>query len=190
MVAVVTLAVMELCVTAVVARAQTPITGSVSGYVNDEKQKALPGVTIAIREIDKTVATTVITDAQGYYAFPILEPGRYSLRLTLAGFHELVHEWVDVGVGAKVRLDFTLNAQTNVATVTVRAATPLIEPTETAIKNNITYDQFDNMPILSRDFQNIVDTLPGVTQNGRNFNISGSRDNQNIFLIDGRATTT
>jgi len=186
MVAVVTLTVMGLCVSAVVARAQTPVTGSVSGYVNDDKQKALPGVTVAIREIDKTVATTVITDAQGYYAFPILEPGRYSLRLTLAGFHELVHEWVDVGVGAKVRLDFTLNAQTNVAeTVTVRAATPLIEPTETAIKNNITYDQFDNMPILSRDFQNIVDTLPGVTQTGKNFNISGSRDNQNIFLIDG-----
>ena len=64
-VVVVTFAVMGLCVSAVVARAQTPITGSVSGYVTDDKQQAIPGVTIAIREVDKTVATTVITDAQG-----------------------------------------------------------------------------------------------------------------------------
>ena len=91
-----------------------------------------------------------------------------------------------MALGAKVRLDFTLNPQTTlVENVTVRAATPLIEPTETSIKKNITYEQFDNLPILSREFQNIVDTLPGVSQTGRNFNISGSRDNQNIFLIDG-----
>ncbi len=186
MIAVATMAVMGLGLSAVIAGAQTPVTGSVSGHVSDDKQQRLPGVTVTVRGVDKTSETSVVSDEEGYYTFPILEPGPYTLRLTLAGFHELIHERVAVGLGAKVRLDFTLNPQTAVVeTVTVRAAAPLIEPTETAIKKNITYDQFDNLPILSREFQNIVDTLPGVTQTGRNFNISGSRDNQNIFLIDG-----
>ena len=171
---------------AVSVEGQTPVTGAVTGYVTDDKQKPLPGVTVAIRAVDKTQERTVVTDSEGYYGFPVLEPSAYTLRLTLSGFHELVHERVSVALGAKVRLDFTMNPQTTVAeTVTVRGVTPLVEPTETAIKDNITYDQFDNMPILSREFQNIVDTFPGVTQTGRNFNISGSRDNQNIFLIDG-----
>jgi outer membrane receptor for ferrienterochelin and colicin len=166
--------------------AQTPVTGSISGYVTDENRKPLPGVTVTVRDPDKAGETTVVSDAGGYYAFPVLEPSRYTVRVTLTGFHEVVSDAVAVGLGGKVRLDFMLNPQTKVAeTVDVRAAAPLIEPTETSIKNNITYEQFDNLPILGRNFQNIVDTLPGVTQTGRNFNISGSRDNQNIFLIDG-----
>ena len=184
--AIVALALIGLCATAVVSVAQTPVTGSISGYVTDEKRKPLPGVTVSVRDPDKTEEATAVTDAGGYYAFPILQPSHYTLRVTLTGFHEVVSERVAVGLGGRVRLDFTLNPLTKVAeTVTVRPATPLVEPTETAIKNNITYEQFDNLPILGREFQNIVDTLPGVTQTGRNFNIAGSRDNQNIFLIDG-----
>jgi outer membrane receptor for ferrienterochelin and colicin len=179
-------AIAGLCASAIVSEAQTPVTGSISGYATDENRKPLPGVTVTVRDVDKTVETTVVTDAVGYYVFPILEPSNYTVRATLSGFHDVVYERITVGVGARARLDFTLSPQTKIAeAVTVRAAAPLIEPTETAIKNNIQYEQFDNLPILGRDFQNIVDTLPGVTQTGRNFNISGSRDNQNIFLIDG-----
>jgi hypothetical protein len=184
--AVLTLAMAGVCVGATESFGQTPVTGSISGYVTDENRKPLPGVTVTVRATDKTAETTVVTDAAGYYAFHVLEPSDYTLRVTLTGFHDVVYDRVTVGLAAKARLDFVLNPVTKVAeTVTVRAATPLVEPTETAIKNNITYEQFDNLPILGREFQNIVDTLPGVTQTGRNFNIAGSRDNQNIFLIDG-----
>ena len=58
------------------AHGQTPVTGSVSGYVNDDKERPLPGVTITIRAVDKTQEVTVTTDTNGYYSFPVLDRAR------------------------------------------------------------------------------------------------------------------
>ena len=85
---VVTMAVVAWCASGTVSEAQTPVTGSISGYVTDENRKPLPGVTVTVRATDKTAETTVVTDAAGYYAFHVLEPSDYALRVTLAGFHD------------------------------------------------------------------------------------------------------
>jgi outer membrane receptor for ferrienterochelin and colicin len=166
--------------------AQSPITGSIAGYVTDEKDQPLPGVAVTVREVNKAQQQSGVTDRAGYYIFPVLEPGTYSLTWSLQGYHNLTHDQLSIGLNSKVRLDVKMTQQTRVAeTLTVVGTAPAIEPTETAIKKNITNQQFDDLPILGRDFQSIVDTLPGVNQIGRNLNISGSRENQNIFLIDG-----
>ena len=128
-------AIAGLCASAIVSEAQTPVTGSISGYVTDENRKPLPGVTVTVRDVNKTVETTVVTDAVGYYVFPILEPSTYTVRATLASFHDVVYERITVNVGARARLDFTLTPQTKIAeAVTVRAeAMPKPAPMTTSV---------------------------------------------------------
>src|SRR5262245_42832090 len=68
-----------------VAWAQGP-TGSLSGTVVDESGGLVPGVTVTIRSVDTGLRREVITDTEGVFAFPLLQPSRYVLSATLQGF--------------------------------------------------------------------------------------------------------
>ena len=147
---------------------------------------ALPGVTVVVTDVGRGVTSVRVSDTRGYFIFPTLPPGTYNMRLTLQGFQELVFETINAGPNAKSRFDVVMPAPAAVAeTITVIAEAPAIERSEPAIKKTITHEELASLPIRGRDFQSVVDTLPGVTKTGSNFNINGSRDNQNIFLIDG-----
>ena len=164
----------------------TPDTANISGYVTNAGGESLPGVTVVIEDVERGVSMTRMTDQSGYFVLPNASPGMYSLRLTLDGHQEMVYEDIDAGPNARLRFEFELEPQVEVReTVTVSARAPAIETSEAAIKSTITYEEFDRLPVLSRNFQEVVDILPGVTKTGANFNIAGSRSNQNIFLIDG-----
>ena len=164
----------------------TPTTASISGFVTNASGEPLPGVTVLIEDVERGVSVTRATDQNGYFVLPNTSPGLYSLRLTLGGYQEMVYEDIDAGPNTRLRFEFQLEPQVEVQeTVTVSARAPAIETSEAAIKSTISYEEFDKLPVLSRNFQEVVDTLPGVTKTGANFNIAGSRSNQNIFLIDG-----
>ena len=60
--------------------------GTVNGRVLDQDGKALPGATVELTSADKGFQRTAVSDAAGSYNFPLLSPGRYVVRLTLAGF--------------------------------------------------------------------------------------------------------
>ena len=164
----------------------TATTASISGFVTNASGEPLPGVTVLIEDVERGMGITRATDQNGYFVLPNASPGLYSLRLTVDGYQEMVYEDIDAGPNARLRFEFELEPQVEVQeTVTVSARAPAIETSEAAIKSTISYDEFDKLPVLSRNFQEVVDILPGVTKTGANFNIAGSRSNQNIFLIDG-----
>lgn len=176
-----------ILVLALPAAAQTtPTTASISGYISNAAGEPLPGVTVLIEDVERGGSFSRTTDQNGYFVLPNASPGVYSLKLTLGGFQEMVYEDIVAGPNARLRFQFQLEPQVTVQeTLTVSSRAPAIESSEAAIKSSVSYEEFDKLPVLSRDFQEVVDTLPGVTKTGANFNIAGSRSNQNIFLIDG-----
>src|SRR3712207_6981394 len=50
--------------------------------VTDPNGAALPGVTVEIRNVETNTANTATTNEEGAYAFPLLQPGRYTLTAT------------------------------------------------------------------------------------------------------------
>src|SRR5690348_1892943 len=78
------------CVLLILVSAVQPVlaqgTGQVDGIVRDEQGGVLPGTTVSLRNEDSGVTRTVVTGADGRYAFPALAPGRYLLRAELSGF--------------------------------------------------------------------------------------------------------
>lgn len=57
------------------AGAQISADGSIRGYVRDEQQAALPGVTVTASGTDVAGTHTVVTDSTGLYRLVNLPPG-------------------------------------------------------------------------------------------------------------------
>ena len=81
----VTLAVVLLATTTSVAVAQIT-SATLSGTIKDETGGVLPGVDVAVKNLDTGLTRSAVTDANGYFTVPGLAPGKYETRAMLQGF--------------------------------------------------------------------------------------------------------
>src|SRR5438067_5862624 len=61
-------------------------TGSISGFVTDQTNAALPGATVTVRHVETDQKRVIVTDVAGRYRAPQLAPGKYDVTVELAGF--------------------------------------------------------------------------------------------------------
>src|SRR5271170_4712316 len=85
-----------LCVLPIAALAQTGMGGAIDGTVIDPNGALVPGAKVTATNVQTGVATTVSTSGGGVYAFPILAPGPYTIRVEQAGFKTLIREGIEV----------------------------------------------------------------------------------------------
>jgi len=76
---------------------QTQSSPALRGKVTSHAEGAMEGVLVGARKAGSTIATWVVTDAEGQYSFPRerLEPGTYAIRIRAVGY-ELQSTSVDV----------------------------------------------------------------------------------------------
>jgi virginiamycin B lyase len=67
---------------------QAQATAALSGQVSSAEEGAMEGVLVSARKAGASFTVTVVTDAQGHYAFPAgrLEPGHYTMTIRAAGY--------------------------------------------------------------------------------------------------------
>src|ERR1035437_7836676 len=175
--------------------------GSILGTVHDPTGAVVPGATVTISETSKGTKATTRTDAVGGYAFPSLNPGSYSLSVTMTGFKRSVQQNVPLDIDQKATLDFALETGGASETVEVTTAPPLIKLESSELGDVVGEHQVQDLPLNGRDFVQLVYLVPGVTagQAGENlsgsssfnpraasnFNALGSQANTNAFLVDG-----
>jgi virginiamycin B lyase len=77
--------------------AQAPSSAALTGKVTSQAEGAMEGVLIGAKKAGSTIATWVVSDAQGRYSFPRerLEPGKYAITIRAVGY-ELPKTTVDV----------------------------------------------------------------------------------------------
>ena len=83
---------------------------ALSGQVTSAEEGAMEGVVVSAKKDKSTITISVITDAQGRYAFPAarLEPGKYSITIRAAGYQLDGRAAADVGAGAEAKSDLKL----------------------------------------------------------------------------------
>jgi hypothetical protein len=80
-------AVALIAVVALPAAAAAQMTrGGLVGTVRDASGGVMPGVTVTVTNMDTNATRVVVTDGQGFYSAPGLEPGRYTVVAELSGF--------------------------------------------------------------------------------------------------------
>ena len=94
---------------AVIVEAQERF-GTLTGRVTDQQGATVPGVTVVITNPQSGEVRTFVTDGNGQFIAPDLNPGRYTVAFELSGFSKV--ERADVSVHA--RPHFELNAEMRV----------------------------------------------------------------------------
>jgi virginiamycin B lyase len=90
------------------ARVQSAV--ALSGQVTSPEEGAMEGVVVSAKRDGSTMTISVVTDAQGRYAFPAdrLEPGKYSLRLRATGFQLPGAPTAQVAAGQEAKADLKM----------------------------------------------------------------------------------
>ena len=188
-----------ICTAATVSAQVT--TGSIVGTVSDTQGQVVPGATVAIKEIGKQTVTTVVTDANGSYIAPFLNPGTYEVEVELTGFKKYVRQGIVVQVNDRARVDASLEVGQLTEVTTVIAAAPLVRTESSEVGTVIEEKAIRELPLNQRNFASLVYLVPGVTpgQQGENlsgastfnprgasnFNALGQQANTNGWLVDG-----
>jgi len=58
------------------------ITGSISGVVTDPSGAVVPGVKVVATSSSTNMEFTSVTDAQGFYIFPVLNVDHYTIKIS------------------------------------------------------------------------------------------------------------
>jgi hypothetical protein len=176
--------------------AQTQNTGTVSGNVNDAQGGIVLGATAVLTSTDRNVKVTVTVNERGEYLFPQVTPGVYTLTVTASTFEKFIADTINVNAGENIRIDAPLTRGSASETVTVEAPSTTVDTRSATIATVIDPELVSNLPVDGENVVALAALLPGVTNvnapttftsdtGGPTYNVSGARNNQNLFLLDG-----
>ncbi len=167
--------------------------GSVSGTVVDTTGADIPKASIQIRNTETGVVLTTTTNATGYYEFPSLLPGNYKETVQAPGYSHSTTSLFEVSTGTRQTIDVSLKVGAVAETLTVSAASQLMDTTSSALGSEITPAKVENLPLNERNFFPLIGLQAGVNassgasaQNGRGgFEVNGAPGLSNNILLDG-----
>ena len=137
-------------------------TARVGGKVTDQQGGVLPGATVSITNVATGLSSEVVTNASGSYLFPSLDPGEYRLNVTMPGFASYVREGILLATGQGVTMDAGLQVEGVTETVTVTGESPMISTRESKVGGVVDTEQIQNVPINTRDVQQLALLVPGA----------------------------
>jgi hypothetical protein len=161
---------------------------SLSGTVVDKTGGVIPGASVEVKNNATGVVSRTITTSAGVFSVPALDPGTYTVSVTLQGFKTAVVNDVVLVVGNPANVPVTLEVGTLGEKVTVNASTNLVQTQATSVSSTINLTQIQNLPLTSRNaLFGFVIMLPGVSTPGapRDSTLFGLPENTINITIDG-----
>ncbi len=175
------------CLIAVPALAQK-ITGDVLGTVTDPTGAVVSGATVTAESPSTGFKVSTTTSASGDYRLINLPPGTYKLTATATGFKTVVRDAV-VAVATVTESNFQMVVGAEGESIIVEASAPLVETTENRLGTVVEARRVQNLPNSGRDFNNLLEGIPGVQRSPgggfQSLNINGQRATTNNFALDG-----
>jgi hypothetical protein len=171
-------------------------TGRVDVTVEDSTGGRLPGVNV---DVAGPANQTQVTDAQGQAHFLNLPVGTYTVKANLSGFNTYTNANVQVATAAATPMMIKMAVAGQQETVTVTAATPVIDTKKQTTTTNVTLEELQNIP-TARDPWVVMQTVPSIyvdrvnvggSESGQQsgYNGKGSYGGDNTWNIDGIPVT-
>jgi len=182
------------------ATAFAGVTGSISGTVTDPSGGVVAGASITALDVETGVQSSTKTNAEGFYSFPNLPIGHYSIQVHAPGFAEFQETNLILDVNTALRLDPRLKVGTATEKVVISATAAQVDTQSTQMGELIGRKEVVTLPLNGRDWTELMALQPGVapdvyvTQAGTNYSpgtsegqysISGGRESANGFMVNG-----
>src|SRR5882672_2860594 len=170
--------------------------GSITGKVTDPNGAVVPGASVVLKNVATNTTATVVTNADGGFDFPLVQPGKYSLTVTAQGFSSATRDGIEVRVADKLTLDVQTQAAGVTGMVTVISDTAL-ETGSVSTGTVIERRQIAELPLSEGTAYQLATLAPGVVYTGNpqftapisNGNLAAFRSNgapaQNQITLDG-----
>lgn len=137
-------------------------TAELRGVVTDDTRAVMPGVTVTVRRDATGVERTLVTDNEGTFRAPALQPGTYTISAELMGFGvDQRRVTITVGEVADLRITLAVGGLQETVQVTAAAAGVTIETTKSDLSGVVTQEQVAELPVLNRGFVGLAQLLPG-----------------------------
>lgn len=163
--------------------------GRFSGRVTDTSGGSVASATVSIENLGTHVRRVLQTNDLGVYSAPGIEPGYYSIAVEREGFSKIVRERIQLEVANDIKIDFELKPGAVTEVVEVTDLAPVTESSNAVLNGVLSNKAINELPLQSRDFQNLLPLHPGVQRDpGGGFHSltsNGNRTDDNNFIIDG-----
>jgi hypothetical protein len=162
---------------------------TLEGTVTDASGGVVPGATIKVTQIATGGTQERSSNRRGYYLFPGLAVGRYSVMVSKPGFDTKSVDHVDLQVGETHTLDIPLVVGQVNEKVVVNAEAGPAERTSAAQASVITANQIADLPSNGRDWASFTLLAPFAQDDGggdeRTIRFAGRARDDNNFSFDG-----
>ena len=167
-------------------------TSTITGRVTDASGAVIPAAAVQIVQTGTNFTNNAVTNDEGIYRVPSLQPGVYRITFEAQGFKRFVRDAVELRTGDTLAVDAALQVGNVTESVEVTGATPLLE-TETSatgsvVSGNVLYD----MPLYQRYINSTLNLVPGMTTGGYayggslgSYHLAGQRNGAIGIFEDG-----
>jgi hypothetical protein len=159
-------------------------TGAISGTVTSDGQP-LPGVTVEARSNVLPQPRVTTTSANGDYRLPALPVGRYTVTYSLSGMQGQTRN-VEVYLGGDANVNVSLGVEAVAETITVTADSPLIDPTSTEVRSEVSEEMIEQVPV-GQEYRDLLKLAPAVqyTEDIIRGPSAGGSGQDNTYMFDG-----
>lgn len=181
---------------AVSAFAQT--SASLSGTVHDSQGGAVSGAKVTLKDVGGTTQLETTTNSEGFYTFPVIQPGGYTVTVEATGFKKSVKSGIVVNASDRQSTGVTvleIGDISNTVEVIVDAAQLQIKTESGEQSTAINNQQLQNLAVNGRNYLDLLKLTPGVVVTTSfatsgpgglgNISIAGARMGKNNLTIDG-----
>jgi hypothetical protein len=148
----------------------------------------LIGATVELKNVDgASPPMGRMTDVNGQALFPAVPAGSgYIVTSAMPGYGTVVRDDVAVVAGQTTQVVVALQGE-KVEEVTVKGDRDVVEMERTETVTEISDDYFSDLPVLGREYQNVLKLAPGFndTDGDGNPNVHGSRDRDFQMSVEG-----
>lgn len=180
--------------------------GTINGVVTDSSGAAIAEAKITVSNSQTNLTRAGVSNPDGNYSFPDLQPGVYSIRVEKEGFQGAVQNSIELQVQQTARIDFHLNLGSVTETVEVTAGAPLLNTENATVGAVIENKRIEDLPLNGRSFVSLIALSPnvvtGTTSNGglaatrngtdraqQSVTIAGTRRTYVYYTVDGVSNT-
>src|SRR5258708_3858684 len=140
--------------------------GRISGTVVDASGSAIPGCSLDATQAQTGLVAKTETDENGFFIFPSLVTGTYTVRAQVSGFKPVEHSGIVLDASANRTLGFRMELGDLSQQISVNEAMQQVQTSTGEVSRLITDRQISQIAFNGRNHLQLLQLMPGsVTTN-------------------------
>jgi hypothetical protein len=141
-----TAAMMSIVVSAAAFAQGGRTASSIIGTVTDASGAVIPGASVVVKNAATGTEFTATTNEQGGFTIPAVDPGTYTVTVTLSGFKTAVANDVVVNAATPASVRVKMEVGGLEETVTVNSASEIVQTQSAAVSTTLDTNQILKLP--------------------------------------------